>query len=327
MASVTNVRRSSVSSLVGADLGAKEKPKVQSNDEEFQKFLTQEPALAQKVTVYDRWRGSYSPLQKERLEADCSVYYPGVMQGDNFDLEVVEEKGYSGDKIDDRVKSFFPNTIDMKPLQFVKSTTKSEAGSNPPLRVAVVLSGGQAPGGHSIICGIFDRAKAYNPESRVFGFKDGPHGIFSGNFYLLTESIINGFRNTGGFDMLGSGRHKIESEEQFSNSLKVVEMLKLNGVVVIGGDDSNTNAALLGEYFKSKGSQCKVVGAPKTIDGDLKVMPYIPVSFGFDTACRTFSELIGNCCVDALSAQVSAGILNYNEYIHCVFHVSNRLGL
>lgn len=303
MASVTNVRRSSVSSLVGADLGAKEKPKVQSNDEEFQKFLTQEPALAQKVTVYDRWRGSYSPLQKERLEADCSVYYPGVMQGDNFDLEVVEEKGYSGDKIDDRVKSFFPNTIDMKPLQFVKSTTKSEAGSNPPLRVAVVLSGGQAPGGHSIICGIFDRAKAYNPESRVFGFKDGPHGIFSGNFYLLTESIINGFRNTGGFDMLGSGRHKIESEEQFSNSLKVVEMLKLNGVVVIGGDDSNTNAALLGEYFKSKGSQCKVVGAPKTIDGDLKVMPYIPVSFGFDTACRTFSELIGNCCVDALSAQ------------------------
>ena len=103
--------------------------------------------------------------------------------------------------------------------------------------------------------------------------------------------------------MLGSGRHKIESEEQFANSLQVVEMMKLNGLVVIGGDDSNTNAALLGEYFKSKGSQCKVVGAPKTIDGDLKVMPYIPVSFGFDTACRTFSELIGNCCVDALSAQ------------------------
>lgn len=301
-ASISPRRRFSVSSLVGADVGAKKKPMAQQNDEEWKKFETLEPELARKVQIYDRWRGSYSPLQKERLEADCSSYYPGVMQGDNFDLEVVEEAGYSTDKLDDRVKSFFEHTCDMKPLQFVKCSTPvtTERG---PLRIGVVLSGGQAPGGHSIICGIYDRAKAHNPESLVFGFKDGPHGIFSGNFYLLTDSIINGFRNSGGFDMLGSGRHKIESEEQFANSLQVVEMLKLNGVVVIGGDDSNTNAALLGEYFKSKGSECKVVGAPKTIDGDLKVMPYIPVSFGFDTACRTFSELVGNCCVDCLSSQ------------------------
>lgn len=155
-----------------------------------------------------------------------------------------------------------------------------------------------------IICGIFDRVKALNPASKVFGFIDGPHGIFSGNYYLLTKPIVDGFRNTGGFDMLGSGRHKIESDEHFAQSLNTCDqVLNLDGVVVIGGDDSNTNAALLGEYFKSKGSKCKVVGAPKTIDGDLKVMPYIPVSFGFDTACRTFSELIGNCCVDSLSAQ------------------------
>jgi hypothetical protein len=189
MATVGTKNRSSVSSLAT--------PKVQ-NDEEYNKFLAEEPDLAKKLKPYDRWRGSYSPLQKERLAADCSAYYPGVMQGDNFDIDVVEEEGYSGDNLDERVKSFFTNTIDMKPLQFVKSATKT-AGDHPPLRIAVVLSGGQAPGGHSIICGIFDRAKAYHPDSRVFGFKDGPHGIFTGNFYLLTESIINGFRNTGKF--------------------------------------------------------------------------------------------------------------------------------
>jgi diphosphate--fructose-6-phosphate 1-phosphotransferase len=304
MTTLSSKRRSSVSSLVGSDLGITNKePMSQNTDEEFIKFQASEPELAKRVQTYERWRGSYSPLQRERLQADCSEYLPGVLRNDNFDLQVIEEEGYSADKLDNRVKTFFQNTIDMKPLTFAKATATTNE-ERQPKRIGVVLSGGQAPGGHNIICGIFDRAKSYHPESRVFGFMDGPHGIFSGNFYLLTSSIINGFRNTGGFDMLGSGRHKIESEEDFAKSLDVCDqVLRLDGVVVIGGDDSNTNAALLGEYFKSKGSKCKVVGAPKTIDGDLKVMPYIPVSFGFDTACRTFSELIGNCCVDSLSAQ------------------------
>lgn len=273
-------------------------------DEEFRAFMEAEPELAQKVKNYERWRSSYSPLQKERLAADCSEYYPGVMRGDNFDLDVIEEEGYSPDKLDDRVKDFFQNTSDMKPSKFVKSAESTPKSERVPKRVGVVLSGGQAPGGHNVICGIFDRAKAYHPDSRIFGFMDGPRGIFSGNYYLLTRKIIDGFRNTGGFDMLGSGRDKIESEEQFQKSLEICDrVLNLDGVVVIGGDDSNTNAALLGEYYESKGSKCRVIGAPKTIDGDLKVQPYIPLSFGFDTACRTFSELIGNCCVDSLSAQ------------------------
>ncbi|CAB9510223.1 Pyrophosphate--fructose 6-phosphate 1-phosphotransferase subunit [Seminavis robusta] len=297
-------RPSSVSSLVGSDLPNKEEQqKTQQNDEEFQQFQKLEPELAKCVKTYERWRGSYSPLQRERLEANCADYYPQVMRNSNFDLKVVEEEGNSTEKLDGRVKSFFQNTIDMKPLQFEMGTAET-AAERPPKRIGVVLSGGQAPGGHNIICGIFDRAKAYHPDSRIFGFLDGPHGIFSGKFVLLTKTIIDGFRNTGGFDMLGSGRHKIESEEHFAKSLEVCDtILHLDGVVVIGGDDSNTNAALLGEYFKSKGSKCAVNGCPKTIDGDLKVMPYIPVSFGFDTACRTFSELIGNCCVDSLSAQ------------------------
>ena len=180
-------------------MGGKLAPNSQANDAEFQQFQKLEPDLAKRVKPYDRWRQSYSPLQKERLEADCCEYYPCVLRDSNFDLDVVEEAGYSADKLDERVKSFFQNTIDMKPLQFKHSTTNKAppVSERTPKRIAVVLSGGQAPGGHNIICGIFDRAKAYHPDSRVFGFMDGPHGIYSGNFYLLTDTIIDGFRNTG----------------------------------------------------------------------------------------------------------------------------------
>merc|ERR1719412_1892711 len=137
----------------------------------------------------------------------------------------------------------------------------------------------------------------------MIGFLDGPHGIFAGNFVEITKEIMDGFRNTGGFDMLGSGRHKIESEEQFQDSMKVCNAIGLDGLVVIGGDDSNTNGAVLAEYFQANGCKTKVVGAPKTIDGDLKCPPNIPISFGFDTACRTYATLVGNVAVDALSAQ------------------------
>jgi len=178
----------------GADLTKS----IQIQDEEFKQFQVMEPELAKKVKPYDRFRQSYSPLQRERLEADCTEYYPGIMRGNNFDIDVVEEEGYSPDKLDPVVKSVFANTIDMKPLQFAKSATKApKVEDRTPKRIGVVLSGGQAPGGHNIICGIFDRAKAYHPDSRIFGFLDGPHGIFSGNFYLLTPSIIRGFRNSG----------------------------------------------------------------------------------------------------------------------------------
>lgn len=171
----------------------------QANDQEFQEFQKLEPELAKRVKPYDRFRQSYSPLQRERLEADCSDYYPCVMKHDNFQIKVVEEDGYSPDSLDPRVKTFFENTIDMKPLQFVaaNSSSSSAATERVPQRIGVVLSGGQAPGGHNIICGIFDRAKAYHPDSRIFGFMDGPHGIFSGNYYLLTKTIIDGFRNSG----------------------------------------------------------------------------------------------------------------------------------
>lgn len=139
-----------------------------------------------------------------------------------------------------------------------------------PLRVGCVLSGGQAPGGHNVIVGIYDYIKRRHPNSQLFGFLNGPHGIYSGKYIEITDSHVSYFKNRGGFDMICSGRHKIETPEQFEKSLKYCESLKLDGLVVIGGDDSNTNAALLAEYFLSKGSPVKVVGCPKTIDGDLK---------------------------------------------------------
>ncbi|CAD7944656.1 unnamed protein product [Amoebophrya sp. A25] len=245
---------------------------------------------------YDRQRGAYSQLQTERLRADCSYYVPKVLLAP----EKTIDEG-SGFKISDKIKELFPTTWVDKAVKFGAGAKGSIEG--PPLRIGAVLSGGQAPGGHNIIVGIYDQAKRINPSSSVYGFLDGPHGIFTGRYVELDDEIIDGFRNTGGFDMLGSGRHKIESDEQFANSMKTCVALDLDGLVVIGGDDSNTNGAVLAEYFRSQKIKTKVVGAPKTIDGDLKVPPYIPVSFGFDTACRTYAELVGNVAVDSLSAQ------------------------
>ena len=171
------------------------------------------------------------------------------------------------------------------------------------MKVAAVLSGGQAPGGHSVITGLYDYAKRHHPDSTMIGYINGPHGVFNGNYITLDDNIINRYRNMGGFDIIGSGRHKIETPEQFANSLKYATDLDLDGLVVIGGDDSNTNAAVLAEYFAKHGAKTVVNGAPKTIDGDLKVHPYIPVSFGFDTACKTYAEMVGNVASDAISSQ------------------------
>ena len=170
------------------------------------------------------------------------------------------------------------------------------------LRVGCVLSGGQAAGGHNVIVGIYDYIKKIHKNSQLFGFKNGPKGIFTGDYTELTPNEIDYFRNRGGFDMICSGRDKIEKPEQFEKSLKYCESLKLDGLVVIGGDDSNTNAALLAEYFLKQGSKIRVVGCPKTIDGDLK-NEFVEVSFGFDTACKTYSECIGSIMADTLSSK------------------------
>lgn len=170
------------------------------------------------------------------------------------------------------------------------------------VQIGCVLSGGQAPGGHNVISGLYDMVKKIHKDSILVGFINGPHGIYNGNHIEITDNYMDLYRNLGGFDMICSGRDKIKTKDQFESSLQHCTELGLHGLVVIGGDDSNTNAGLLAEYFAEKGSSIKVIGAPKTIDGDLK-NDYIPVSFGFDTATKTFSEMIGNICVDARSSK------------------------
>src|SRR5262249_40984987 len=161
------------------------------------------------------------------------------------------------------------------------------------LKVGVVLSGGQAAGGHNVITGVFDALKILNPNSQVFGFLGGPSGIIENKYIELTSDKLTAYRNQGGFDLIGSGRTKIETSEQFQASEKTVRALALDGLVIIGGDDSNTNAAFLAEYFIQQKCPTRVVGVPKTIDGDLK-NDFIETSFGFDSACKTYSEIIGN---------------------------------
>jgi len=252
------------------------------------------------ATPYTRARKCYSALQRERLAVDCKKTCPSVLEG--FPVAVKKEPVPSDASCAETIKGLFPATSAMPLVEFEAGPAEGDP-SRKPFRVGVVLSGGQAPGGHNVIAGIYDGVKQWHADSSMIGFLDGPHGIFSGNYVEITDEIMDGFRNTGGFDMLGSGRHKIESDEQFKNSMDVCTEIGLDGLVVIGGDDSNTNGALLAEYFKANGCNTNVVGAPKTIDGDLKCPPHLPISFGFDTACKTYATLVGNVAVDALSAQ------------------------
>ena len=202
------------------------------------------------------------------------------------------------------IREIFKNTYGKPLVTFVKG--KNEAANNVDLKrelkVGVILSGGQAPGGHNVIAGLFDGLKKGCPGSTLYGFLGGPSGLIDNKTIILTKEIIDEYRNTGGFDIIGSGRTKIETDAHFAASLETVKKLMLDAVVVIGGDDSNTNAALLAEYFLANGSKTQVIGCPKTIDGDLK-NEHIETSFGFDTACKTYSELIGNICRDTNSAK------------------------
>jgi pyrophosphate--fructose-6-phosphate 1-phosphotransferase len=214
-------------------------------------------------------------------------------------VKLVEGAAAEPLKDKEAVKQNFPGTYGMPLVSFQAG---APAGDSKALRVGVVLSGGQAPGGHNVIAGIFDSIRSIHPQSQLIGFLGGPSGLEKGKYEIITTEKMDAFRNTGGFDIIGSGRTKLETPEQFDRCIEVIKSLDINAVVIIGGDDSNTNAAILAEYFKAKGLTTSVVGVPKTIDGDLK-NAHIPVSFGFDTAVKTYSELIGNIARDASSAK------------------------
>ena len=234
-----------------------------------------------------------SILQKLRIE-----YHPTLPKILN-DLNSLSIVSSNPDQIKQSpLENIFPNTYRQPILNFIKANPQKHQ----PLRVGFVFSGGQAAGGHNVASGLYDALKKLNPSSKLFGFLDGPKGIIENKHREMTAEILAPYRNQGGFDLIGSGRTKIKTEEQFVASAKTVSELNLDGLVIIGGDDSNTNAALLAEYFLNKGIQTKVVGVPKTIDGDLK-NEYIEIPFGFDSATKTFSEIIGNVLTDALSAK------------------------
>ncbi|MCL2833535.1 MAG: diphosphate--fructose-6-phosphate 1-phosphotransferase [Treponema sp.] len=237
-----------------------------------------------------------SVLQKTRYE-----YKPKLPAGIAGDINAIKiEIGKPTESISDHkaLKEVFKHTYG-KPLAVFSKGNGSHSGE---YKVGVILSGGQAPGGHNVIAGLYDGLKKGNPGSKLYGFLGGPSGLIDNKTVLFTGEIIDAYRNTGGFDIIGSGRTKIETPEQFEASLETTKKLGLDAVVIIGGDDSNTNAALLAEYFMEKGSKVQVIGCPKTIDGDLK-NEHIETSFGFDTACKTYSELIGNIARDANSAK------------------------
>ena len=238
-----------------------------------------------------------SALQKARYAYKPKL--PEILSGSIEDIAV--EFGSPTESISDKeeLRGIFKMTYGKPFASFVKGKNDKIKRE---LKVGVILSGGQAPGGHNVIAGLFDGLKKGNPNSTLYGFKGGPSGLTDNKTITLTPETIDEYRNTGGFDIIGSGRTKIETPEQFASSLETAKKLNLDAVVVIGGDDSNTNAALLAEYFLANGSATQVIGCPKTIDGDLK-NEHIETSFGFDTACKTYGELIGNLCRDTNSAK------------------------
>ncbi|MBN2545811.1 MAG: diphosphate--fructose-6-phosphate 1-phosphotransferase [Spirochaetes bacterium] len=239
------------------------------------------------ISTFQKLRYTYKPKLPKALSGDISNILP--------------EAGIGTEPIDNKaeIKSIFENTCGMPIITFKEGKNKNTDKIN---NIGVVLSGGQAPGGHNVIAGIFDCLKKSNKNSKLFGFLGGPSGITDDKVIEITDKFMDDYRNTGGFDIIGSGRTKLEKEEQFDKCIEVCKKRSINAIVIIGGDDSNTNAALLAEYFKKKNSDVQIIGVPKTIDGDLK-NNMVEVSFGFDTATKTYSELIGNICRDAKSAK------------------------
>lgn len=238
---------------------------------------------------------SYNYLEKLRREYQPPL--PEILI-DLRKVRIAKERQPIQTASHEEVQKLFPNTYEQFPVH-----AKPEIRpAHPAIRVGVVFSGGQAPGGHNVITGLFDALQELHAESRLFGFLAGPSGIIEGRYKELTQESLFSYRNQGGFDCLGSGRTKIETEEQLLAAVKLMQSLDLDGLVIIGGDDSNTNAAILAEYFAAHGCRTRVVGVPKTIDGDLR-NTHVPISFGFDTACKVYAEMIGNIERDALSAR------------------------
>ena len=237
-------------------------------------------------------------MTKSALQIARAAYQPKLPKALKGAVKVEEGAPTQSVADQEAIKALFPNTYGMPLIKFVEG----EAMDYPAINVGVILSGGQAPGGHNVISGLFDGIKALNKESRLFGFILGPGGLVDHNYKELTADIIDEYRNTGGFDIIGSGRTKLEKEDQFEKGLEIIKELGINALVIIGGDDSNTNACVLAEYYAAKKCGVQVIGCPKTIDGDLK-NEMIETSFGFDTACKVYSEVIGNIQRDCNSSR------------------------
>ena len=264
--------------------------------------------MSDNLSVLGKARAAYQPKLPSSLK--------------NGALKVSINKGTATESVRDqeKIKALFPNTYGAPVVSFTPACGCSCGSESKAIRVGVVLSGGQAPGGHNVIAGIFDGLQSISKESVLFGFLGGPSGLENGKYIQIDAKLMDAYRNTGGFDIIQSGRTKLETTEQFDRCIKVANDLKLDAITIIGGDDSNTNAAVLGEYFQAKGASCVVCGCPKTIDGDLK-NEYIETSFGFDTAVKTYSELIGNIMRDANSAQ------KYWHFIKLMGRSASHIGL
>src|SRR5574344_1481339 len=253
-----------------------------------------------------------SALQKERAAYQPKL--PKALQG-----TVKIKEGAPPQSVGDQeeIKKLFPTTYGMPLVEFVPSDEKRAYA---PMNIGIILSGGQAPGGHNVICGLYDELKKQNKENKLYGFLMGPGGLVDHKYIELTDELIDEYRNTGGFDLIGSGRTKLEEEDQFESGLKIIRELGIRALVIIGGDDSNTNACVLAEYYAAHKSGIQVIGCPKTIDGDLK-NEQIETSFGFDTACKTYSEVIGNIERDANSAK------KYWHFIKLMWRSASHIGL
>ena len=242
--------------------------------------------------------------KKSVLQQARAAYQPKLPTALWGAVKAVEGAATESVADQEQIKKLFPNTYGLPELRFEKDTdvAKVKSSDKEVINVGVILSGGQAPGGHNVISGLFDGLKSLNKANRLYGFLMGPGGLVDHNYMELTGDIIDQYRNTGGFDIIGSGRTKLETVDQFEKGLEIIKELNIRAIVIIGGDDSNTNACVLAEYYKAKGAGVQVIGCPKPIDGDLK-NDWIETSFGFDTACKVYSEVIGNIQRDTNSAK------------------------
>lgn len=263
----------------------------------FFSFLDEKMYFCMQYTVFN-YLIELSKMKKSLLQKARAQYQPKLPKGLKGAVSVKEGAPTQSVGDQEEIKKLFPNTYGMPLIEFVPG----EESANCKMNVGVILSGGQAPGGHNVICGIFDAVKKMNPENKVYGFLMGPGGLVDHKYIELTPEFVDDYRNTGGFDMIGSGRTKLEKVDQFEKGLEILRKLDIKAVVIIGGDDSNTNACVLAEYYAAKNYGIQVIGCPKTIDGDLK-NDQIETSFGFDTATKVYSELIGNIERDANSAR------------------------